>query len=130
MWWFACSTAPWMFLGPVMMVFFILACVAMMFFVMRRHSQPIGAGGVPMNGMGQWGTRFGPWRGMTGPNANAAPNAAFEEYRHETIERLEQMQAEFKSFLDQLRLAKDKAEFDVESDMTVLGDTRQIERAR
>ena len=112
MWWYACSTAPWMFFGPVMMVFFILACVAMMFFVMRRHSQPIGASGIPMNGMSQWGMRFGPWRGMTAPNAKAAPNAAFEEYRQQTLQKLEREQAEFKSFLDQLRLAKDKAEFD------------------
>jgi hypothetical protein len=102
-----------MLLGPVMMMFFVLACLAMMFFVMRRHSQPIGVGSMPMNGMSPWGIRLGPWKTMVGANApDAAPSVAFEEYRQQTLHRLEQEQAEFKSFLDQLRFAKDKAEFD------------------
>ena len=39
-------------------------------------------------------------------------NVAFDEYREETLKRLEEEQKEFKSFLDRLRHAKDKAEFD------------------
>ena len=39
-------------------------------------------------------------------------NRAFDEYRSETLKRLEDEQAEFKGFLDRLRHAKDKAEFD------------------
>ena len=39
-------------------------------------------------------------------------NRAFDEYRAETLRRLEEEQKEFKTFLDQLRFAKDKAEFD------------------
>jgi hypothetical protein len=39
-------------------------------------------------------------------------NAAFDEYRAETLKRLEEEQREFKGFLDQLRVAKDRAEFD------------------
>jgi hypothetical protein len=39
-------------------------------------------------------------------------NAAFDEYRAETLKRLEEEQKEFKTFLDQLRVAKDRAEFD------------------
>jgi hypothetical protein len=39
-------------------------------------------------------------------------NSAFDEYRAETLRRLEEEQREFKSFLDRLRQAKDKAEFD------------------
>ena len=39
-------------------------------------------------------------------------NAAFDEYRAETLRRLEDEQKEFRDFLDQLRHAKDKAEFD------------------
>ena len=39
-------------------------------------------------------------------------NAAFDEYREETLRRLEDEQQQFKDFLDQLRKAKDKAEFD------------------
>lgn len=39
-------------------------------------------------------------------------NRAFDEYRDETLRRLEEEQREFRSFLDRLRHAKDKAEFD------------------
>ncbi len=39
-------------------------------------------------------------------------NRAFDEYRAETLRRLEDEQKEFSSFLDRLRFAKDKAEFD------------------
>ncbi|HEX5777270.1 MAG TPA: DUF2852 domain-containing protein [Xanthobacteraceae bacterium] len=39
-------------------------------------------------------------------------NRAFDEYREETLKRLEQEQSEFKDFLDRLRFAKDKTEFD------------------
>lgn len=49
----------------------------------------------------------GPW--------NAYPssgNRAFDEYRAETLKRLEDEQREFKDFLERLRFAKDKTEFD------------------
>ena len=39
-------------------------------------------------------------------------NRAFDEYRAETLRRLEDEQREFMEFLDRLRHAKDKAEFD------------------
>jgi hypothetical protein len=39
-------------------------------------------------------------------------NRAFDEYRNETLQRLEDEQREFHDFLDRLRMAKDKAEFD------------------
>jgi len=39
-------------------------------------------------------------------------NRAFDEYRAETLRRLEEEQREFRDFLDRLRHAKDKAEFD------------------
>ncbi len=39
-------------------------------------------------------------------------NAAFDAYRSETLKRLEDEREAFTSFLDQLRAAKDKAEFD------------------
>jgi hypothetical protein len=39
-------------------------------------------------------------------------NAAFDEYRAETLRRLEAEQRQFADFLAQLRDAKDKAEFD------------------
>jgi hypothetical protein len=39
-------------------------------------------------------------------------NRAFDEYRQDTLRRLEEEQHEFKNFLERLRQAKDKAEFD------------------
>jgi hypothetical protein len=39
-------------------------------------------------------------------------NTAFDEYREETLRRLEREHDEFKEFLRQLRHARDKAEFD------------------
>jgi Protein of unknown function (DUF2852) len=39
-------------------------------------------------------------------------NRAFDEYRTETLRRLEEEQREFRDFLDRLRFAKDKTEFD------------------
>ncbi len=39
-------------------------------------------------------------------------NSAFDAYRDETLRRLEEEQEAFQSFLERLRAAKDKAEFD------------------
>lgn len=47
----------------------------------------------------------------SGP-AHSSGNRAFDEYREETLRRLEEEERNFKEFLDRLRQAKDKAEFD------------------
>lgn len=39
-------------------------------------------------------------------------NRAFDDYREATLKRLEEEEREFRSFLDRLRQAKDKSEFD------------------
>jgi hypothetical protein len=39
-------------------------------------------------------------------------NRAFDEYRADTLKRLEDEQREFREFLERLRAAKDRAEFD------------------
>ncbi len=39
-------------------------------------------------------------------------NRAFDDYRSETLKRLEDEQREFKDFLARLRVARDRAEFD------------------
>ncbi len=44
--------------------------------------------------------------------AKSTSNAAFDEYRAQTLKRLEDEQKEFVDFLDRLRQAKDKSEFD------------------
>jgi hypothetical protein len=50
-----------------------------------------------------------PFSGFGPPSSG---NRAFDEYRMETLRRLEEEQAEFREFLDRLRRAKDKEEFD------------------
>ena len=50
------------------------------------------------------------WYGGGYPRSSG--NWAFDEYRAETLRRLEQEQREFREFLERLRHAKDKAEFD------------------
>jgi len=47
-----------------------------------------------------------------GNNSPSSGNRAFDEYRTETLKRLEEEQREFHDFLDRLRFAKDKTEFD------------------
>jgi Protein of unknown function (DUF2852) len=50
--------------------------------------------------------------GCGGYRAASSGNRAFDEYRAETLRRLEEEQREFMEFLNRLRHAKDKAEFD------------------
>jgi hypothetical protein len=67
-------------------------------------------------GRGHWGR----WK-KSGCTNRAAPwhargydsgNSAFEEYKAETLRRLEDEQQEFLDFLQRLRQSKDKVEFD------------------
>src|SRR5205823_13801396 len=42
MWWTDYGPMPWMLFGPLMMLGFIIMCVAMMFFMMRGHRRDSG----------------------------------------------------------------------------------------
>lgn len=44
--------------------------------------------------------------------SSTSGNRAFDDYREATLKRLEEEEREFRSFLDRLRQAKDKSEFD------------------
>jgi Protein of unknown function (DUF2852) len=54
------------------------------------------------------GGNGGDWWGQPASSGNRA----FDDYRAETLRRLEDEQREFKEFLERLRFAKDRAEFD------------------
>ncbi len=55
--------------------------------------------------------RFG--RGFSGFGPlRSTGNAAFDDYREETLRRLEEEAQEFQTFMERLRKARDKAEFD------------------
>jgi hypothetical protein len=58
--------------------------------------------------MERFGSGFG--SGWGGPPSSG--NRAFDDYRTETLRRLEEEQKEFRDFLERLRFAKDKTEFD------------------
>lgn len=58
--------------------------------------------------MDQMAERWTGWQ----RHAPSSGNRAFDDYRADTLKRLEEEQNEFKDFLDRLRHAKDKAEFD------------------
>jgi hypothetical protein len=62
-------------------------------------------------GTGWHGHMTGRWHGMR-QSGGPSGNTAFDEYRAETLRRLEDEEREFRSFLDRLRRARDKAEFD------------------
>jgi Protein of unknown function (DUF2852) len=83
--------------------------------------RPQFAGGIPSSGWGSTGGRWenriadrprvkrgcGSWRDQT-----SSGSRAFDDYRVETLRRLEDEQREFKEFLERLRGAKDRAELD------------------
>src|ERR1044072_9524430 len=75
--------------------------------------------------------RYGHWSGPDGREARreareesrawkhrhrwggqSSGNVAFDEYREETLRKLDEEQREFRDFLDRLRAAKDRAAFD------------------
>jgi hypothetical protein len=70
---------------------------------------------------GRWPTRFAntverkaqEWSNEVRAGfGGSSGNKAFDEYRESTLRRLEEEQREFRAFLDNLRHAKDRAEFD------------------
>ena len=68
---------------------------------------------------GQDGRNAGPWAnwkswtcGFSEPSASTSGNRAFDEYKAETLRRMEEEQKDFGAFLERLRFAKDKSEFD------------------
>ena len=97
-----------------------LASLAFVFATRRmRGCGPLGAGrwyntaNTPpgQQQRGPWGGGGCGWR-RHGRQAPQSGNAAFDEYRAETLRRLEDEQREFVDYLDRLRRARDKAEFD------------------
>jgi len=67
-------------------------------------------------GAGRWYRPEGSHRSGCGwgrwASTPASGNSAFDEYRAETLRRLEEEQREFAAYLERLRKARDKAEFD------------------
>lgn len=111
---------PWNAPKPLMIAAMVLGFIlfwpiglAILFFMIgsgrmgrrwvRRYG--MGPGGSAPNGDGGWGR----WCRDEQPSSG---NAAFDEYRLETLRRLEEEQKDFAAFLERLRFAKDRAEFE------------------
>jgi hypothetical protein len=64
----------------------------------------------------EWQARKEEWRTWKRrakwSSRHGSGNVAFDEYREETLRRLDDEQREFQDYLDKLRSAKDRAEFD------------------
>jgi hypothetical protein len=86
-------------------------------------SRPQFAGGFapgPWQGARGWDGGRGRWESRTADRAergcgrrqSSSDNRAFDEYRSDTLRRLEDEEREFKEFLQRLRAAKDRAELD------------------
>ena len=102
--WIAVTIVAFWFWWPVG-----LALLAYLAFNRRRHRRLDGAG----RGRGQW--QFPDMMGRATRGFSYAPpsgNRAFDDYRAETLRRLEDEQKEFVDYLDRLRQARDKQEFD------------------
>jgi hypothetical protein len=65
-----------------------------------------------MERRGRWHNARGRGFYWGGCGMHTSGNAAFDEYRAQTIRRLEEEQKEFFEYLERLRQAKDKEEFD------------------
>ena len=103
--------------------FWPVGLVALVYLLCTRRSRTCGAGrwyNTAEQGSGQgsgpgsaWG--WGPggkFAGWGAPQAQPTSNRAFDEYRADTLRRLEEEQKEFMDYLERLRQARDKQEFD------------------
>jgi len=114
--WIAAMVLGFIFWWPVGLVLLFLGLWSkrMSFWGCGRYGYGAYQGGGWQGGAPPWAGWKSFWCGG-GERERAHPssgNHAFDEYRTETLQRLEDEQKEFAAFLDRLRFAKDKAEFD------------------
>jgi hypothetical protein len=60
----------------------------------------------------RWEERMQQRRGHRGHGLRETGNRAFDEYRAEALRKLEEEANDFRTFLERLRMARDRAEFD------------------
>ena len=76
----------------------------------RRNRMSAGSNG-GADGQAPWSS-WSSWACGSAGRTGSSGNHAFDEYRLHTLKQLEEEQQEFGAFLERLRFAKDKAEFD------------------
>jgi hypothetical protein len=119
--------APWMVIGAIIgiamiglhgighIIILLLALGFAAKWACRWHAANAGPGGAQATPWPNCANIWGRWRDERRSAPSEPPssgNTAFDDYRREMLRRLEQDHEDFKAFLDRLRRAKDKAEFD------------------
>lgn len=101
----------WIALMVVSFIIFWPAGLAVLTFLLWSGRMNCGK-----RGFGRWQERWQrrreEWTGSWQGPKHSSGNAAFDEYRSDTLRRLEDEEKEFHDFLARLRQAKDRAEFD------------------
>jgi len=104
MWWSNYWHAPWMFLGPMKMMLILMAiCVAVGFLIIRMriiHGATAETGSATARGNSV------PLSQHVNPRQPDGRDAAFEEYRNETLRRVDEDEKEFRALMAHLRMAK------------------------
>jgi Protein of unknown function (DUF2852) len=110
--WIALTILGFILWWPVGLALLVFGCAA------RKMARRAMYGGWPGAMPGQWHNMMhdrcgwgGRGRSRWGGGAPSG-NQAFDDYRAETLRRLEEEQREFLEYLERLRRAKDKSEFD------------------
>ena len=107
--WIAGTILGFVFWWPIGLAMLLFGCAA---HKMARRAWYGGYGPMP----GRWHNMMGGGCGWSGRGrwgaGRPSGNQAFDDYRAETLRRLEEEQREFVEYLERLRRAKDKAEFD------------------
>lgn len=111
---------PWNMPKPLMIAAMVLGFIAFWPIGLAILFFMIGSGRMGR----RWAQRYGmdpstpapagptAWPAWCGGRPSSSGNAAFDEYREETLRRLEQEQKDFADYLERLRFAKDRAEFE------------------
>ena len=110
----------WIALMVLAFILFWPAGLAIMAFLLWSGRMGCGYRGDMSREMGRWQQHMAgrferkmrQWREQAADRAPSTGNRAFDEYREATLRRLEEEAHEFRAFLEQLRMAKDRAEFD------------------
>ncbi|WP_460275487.1 DUF2852 domain-containing protein [Celeribacter sp. ULVN23_4] len=108
--WIATMVLGFIFIWPVgLALLAYMIWSKRMFACKSRHNSSFGRGCGPRSARHQ--ARHERFRTMQSA-MRPSGNTAFDAYKEETLKRLEEEQDQFESFLERLRAAKDKAEFD------------------
>lgn len=111
--------SPWTAPKPILIAVMIVAFILFFPIGLLILGFLVGSGRLG----GRWARRWGmlphaaaedgrSWCSLADERAGSSGNAAFDEYRVDLLRRLEEEQKDFSAFLERLRFAKDRAEFE------------------